>query len=71
MTQPIIRVRDANGREFDSTATDARRNGWQVVADTAGTAQPKKTSARRAAKKKSPKAAVIDSESAPTSEGTD
>lgn len=67
MTVKTVRVRDDKGREFTTLAQDARRMGYEVLDE------PKapKTSAKPAAENKKPKAAVIDSESAPTSEGTD
>lgn len=67
MPAKTVRVRDAKGREFTTLAQEARRMGHEVLDE------PKapKTSAKPAAENKKPKAAVIDSESAPTSEGTD
>lgn len=76
-----VRVRDADGREFEAMATDARRHGWEVIDEP----QPTQTPAPEAVEletpaaevvvpkksSKSTQAAVIDSESAPTSEGTD
>lgn len=71
MTAKTVRVRDAQGREFDTLAAEARRLGYTVLPEpgTVSGSAPK-TSATPAAEKKNTKAAVIDSESAPTSEGT-
>lgn len=68
MTARTVRVRDGKGREFETLAVEARRHGYTVLDDEA---EAPKTSAKKAAEKKNDKAAVIDSESAPTSEGTD
>lgn len=103
-----VRVRDADGREFEAMATDARHHGWEVIDEpqsepetqnlaigegsvepadaidkaidagwvdwTPPTDEPTQTPAAEAVDKKKPSkstpAAVIDSESAPTSEGT-
>lgn len=67
MPGKTVRVRNAEGREFEAMATDARRHGWEVIDQP----QPIHTPAPKAAGKSSKPtpAAVIDSESAPTSEG--
>jgi hypothetical protein len=65
MAAKTVRVRDSKDREFTMLAQDARRMGYEVLDEP----EAPKTSAKPAAEKK-PKAAVIDSESAPTSEGT-
>lgn len=82
----LVRVR-ANGREFNAGRALATRRGWEVLDEPThqrdGRVRPEthangrrlkpKTTVAQAAeeKKKDTKAAVIDSESAPTSEGTD
>lgn len=33
MPSKIVRVRDADGREFDAVAVDVRRHGWEVIDD--------------------------------------
>ena len=82
----LVRVR-ANGREFNAGRALATRKGWEILDEPThqrdGRVRPEthangrrlkpKTTVAKAAeeKKKDTKAAVIDSESAPTSEGTD
>lgn len=82
----LVRVR-ANGREFNTGRANAARKGWEVLNQpthqrdgrprpetrrSGRPLKPKTTVAKAAEEKKNDnKAAVIDSESAPTSEGTD
>ena len=63
-----VSVRDADGNVFEAMATDARRHGWEVIDEP----RPTQTPAPKAVGKSSKPtpAAVIDSESAPTSEGS-
>lgn len=81
----LVRVR-ANGREFNAGRALATRKGWEILDEpthqrdgrprpethaNGRSLKPRTSVSAEAAKKKDTKAAVIDSESAPTSEGND